>query len=218
MAIFNTVYGGEWKRKPWANTWCYLPLENNLTDESWNWNSWSLDYSPNISYVSNWYINVAQISWKWIKMPNLTVWNGTTISFWFKSPSQWQYMTLFSMDMANDDSNVIIRYQQDDNNTTQCSIYSKKLYDWKIVQTADFGNWHHYCIVISSNNMIVYIDWQQYATHTVSWSYTSTYHTIASERAQTNGWTKLISKYIIETVARTSSEVSKYYNSTKWLY
>lgn len=48
MAIFNTVYGGEPKWKPWANTLAYWKLNWSLNDEMWNYNltnSWTSFYN-----------------------------------------------------------------------------------------------------------------------------------------------------------------------------
>jgi hypothetical protein len=43
MAIFNTVYGGEWSWKPWTNTLFYYNIDDNdttstLYDKTWNLN------------------------------------------------------------------------------------------------------------------------------------------------------------------------------------
>jgi len=206
--------------KPWANTWCYLPLTSNLTDASWKWNSWSNEYWPTISYVSNWYINVVQVSGYWIKMPNLTVnnWSWTTISLWMKAQAHWIYMCFFSLDTANDDSHQIIRYQQYNNYNNTCYI---GLWAWgvsTIQQTADFDSRHHYCAVFSGGTLKIYIDGNLYASSSISWTRTSTYHTLAADRTGYNYWTKQVSNYIIETKARTAQEITNYYNQTKWNY
>lgn len=49
MAIFNTVYGGEPKWKPNANTIAYLKLETNANDSSWNGNNGT---ASNITYTT----------------------------------------------------------------------------------------------------------------------------------------------------------------------
>lgn len=68
MPIINMVYKKKKWWKPWANTLLYLPLESNITDQSWNSRSTS---ATNVSFTTVWWLASASIPSNWyITIPN----------------------------------------------------------------------------------------------------------------------------------------------------
>lgn len=222
MAIFNTVYGGEWKWKPWANTLAYYKFDWNLNDSSGNWhnltNSWTISYSTspyavNLTTSSYLYFNNSDTfnhdrtynTWAYITSRNPN--NSATVLF-----SQWTWATnsmifccidyqwKLSMWFYNDDSTWTITSSLNQwVNVCYTYNYATKTYKAYINWVKDIDGTKATQYSIASWNLYVWAlaDNPPFPNYRVQWK---------------------LSEFILENKARTAEEVSKYYNSTKWNY
>ena len=220
MAIFNTVYGGEWKWKPWANTIAYYPLNWNLNDSSGNWyNSiaswWTLSYPSNkYLQLSSWYSRFQSPLWWWVLTSELTisVWEkdipynseNTIFCIWVDgiSGSWWCYRLLW--------------------NNWGYKVWTTNGITW--IETSVYPTtswiWHHLVAILKPSNYIkIYIDGTLKETKTISynprnpWWYMALWQTTTS---QSISW--YLDEIILENKERTAEKISKYYKSTKWNY
>ena len=208
MAIFNTVYGGEWSWQPWANTMIYYKFDWNLNDSSWNNNNWTawwtIIYWTNYANLTSWYITV----------PNISYTNNFTVSIWAKCTTNNWYIT------DNKASNMFWRIQIYSSQYSASTDYPS--YSWvKYLWNRD-DNWHLITMSASSSWVVYYLDGVQKQTSSAisSWTYTSTWTkiwTVWNGTSADNPWLYAW-HFIIESVARTADEISEYYNKSKKLY
>ena len=235
MAIFNTVYGGEPKWKPWANTLVYLPLNWDALDQSGNSRDGTL---PSSSYYTWEYINWVDwqqcIKFKWASGDNselswtyadATIWSwDRTISFWGKFDvvwsssvymthiwtqnwwTQWWWFGIYCKDWWNANQIWILRYYND-------PYMTSFTYD---------TNRHHWVITYNNTNKAkMYVDGVQVVmTQNVSASFNTvwTNYFFGAYRGSDTSRRISFSNYIIENKERTADEITKYYNSTKANY
>jgi hypothetical protein len=220
MAIFNTVYGGEWKWKPWANTLWYRPLNWNANDLSWNWNNGT---ASNITWDSWWDGGCAYFNWNaYIDIPSLENTTTRTFSFWVKCASNASGDFLFAGD--NSDKNLTLMASSWKINTQIWKSWIGSPTRWITnnysTATVWDGTWHHIVVTINSNVYTTYIDGVQ--DNSCTWSYWTTPISVIRMWMNKNGssdkYTGYIDTLIIEKVCWTADEVSKYYKSTKWNY
>ena len=215
MAIFNTVYGGEPKWKPWSNTLAYYPLETDTNDYSGNSNNLTNNWIIFSTYdnVKCWYFNksaYAQKSW------SLFTWNPTfTVSEWIKTngSSNWQNTWFIGETWSNNSFSIWLYW-----NTRQVYVWgwSNDKATWKYI--AD-SIWHNITFTYSGGSGIVYIDGVSVYTWTWSPNIISWYTMLWNNN---DLWVDYLywylSQVIIEDKVRTADEVVKYYNSTKSTY
>ena len=212
MAIFNTVYGGEPKWRPWANTMIYYKFDWNLNDSSWNnrnWTAWwTITYWTNYVDLTNWYII----------LPNspTTYENERTFCMWFKinkSSGAW-----FLLDISSSNG-MIIRLEVNSSNNFNCHS-DMPSYQPQELSSRD-TNRHLYTVTFNSSNINYYLD------GTLKWSKNprNSSYTFLSWRIWTvhngsyvNWLQQYVWVYILENKARTAQEISEYYNQTKWNY
>ena len=223
MAIFNTVYGGEWKWKPWSNTLLYLPLNWNLNDESWNWYNWTWSaWTEKYATLSSW-LQVAEFSWWLSRVTTSFTQTPTTISLrWYKStslsdPSVNGYK-LYAWQASSDSGNWW-RLRMVTSSSTQRLWYQngseehQNQYNYK-------DTWVHMVATYNGSNTLFYINWSLVYTYT-SWMNAQTWLYLWTSPRDTTSTYSLywyVSNVIIEGKQRTAQEVAKYYNSTKSNY
>ena len=224
MAIFNTVYGGKWPWKPWANTLAYYTFDNqtllnsatNTVDASWySWawafwewyNGW---YSANIS--SWWPIALS------IKIPQQDFTICSCIKFNSYPPASWTWYWWFG--------NLWTSYSR-----IHCQFY----YDWStpVLQFWQYQSWSWYSQsgvtpatwILSANTwykivlvrnwttVSIYIDWQLIWSWTDNYrnsTQTDTYYLWTSFDINARKLNWYIDNVIIENKARTLDEIQKY--------
>ena len=135
MAIFNTVYGGEWHWKPWSNTVAYYNINDNDTSsyiydlswnnytQTWHWTAW---YDTDATYwrvaTFNWssYTQASSIVNFWSEYTFIALFKttstsnqavviecaaSTTYPIWLALNNYWAY-SLWSAWQGNSNSNV----------------------------------------------------------------------------------------------------------------
>ena len=219
MAIFNTVYGGEPKWKPWSNTIVYYPLNWNANDESWNGKNGT---ASNITWDSWWDNGCAYFNWNaYISIPSLwSTNNNATFSFWVNSNQNvsnwWDFLCI-----NNSSDNEWFTLMNDSRRfdvQTYKSWYSPSNH-YSTNNVCD-GTWHYIAVTVSWTNFSVYIDWTLDITFT--WSYWIPSLDVTRmwmhPNWSSNKYTGYIDTLIIEKVCWTADEVANYYNKTKKNY
>jgi hypothetical protein len=214
MAIFNTVYGGEKKWKPWANTIAYYPLNSTTTVNDMSGNNRNL--------TNNWatfgtYQWISCVYWN-ANMQRLTtpsLGQVKTISFWtnwsWVEASTWSlYSVLFSWNKVwtllyfNSQSKMRLYDTTTDLDTT----------------TYKTNQWYHITVVYD-NIAKMYINWVldlQWTNTPVLWTdliYLFRFYWTWTTLDWYSWW---MSELILENKARTAQEVLNYYNLTKSNY
>ena len=224
MAIFNTVYGGEPKWKPWSNTIAYYPLKWNLNDYSWHNYNWTLAVWT-LTYPSNEYAQLTNVvarfpNWYWTSTTDeMTIsmrlkdvstsgsgWTSNLFALWLDGEGGWWWGFQLYYNNWNYTAYAVTWWAS--KNTSAYSISS-----WV---------WHNIIMTIKPNDKLsLYIDWnlknQVDVTSPIrmswhSWIWTNSY----TNNAPTISW--YLSNIINENKVRTVDEITKYYNSTKANY
>ena len=201
MAIFNTVYGGEPKWKPWTNTLAYFPFENDQLDHSGNWVNISWTGTKDTiwyTFTANATVSVSNVKWfcTWVKL-NSASWNSWHWTF-YDAMSMWWYLWNRSVS----DAEIWTFY------TSSYAKASKSL--------SDVYNWHLLWVWYDGTNTVYWVDGEYWTLRSWSWyNFGSSFYI-----HWVNRWTYdcSYSKFIIESDARTQQEWTDYYNQTKWLY
>lgn len=220
MAIFNTVYGGEPKWKPWANTLAYYPLDWSLNDESWNWlnltSSW-LSWET----LSSWR-KVASVTGTWyLEKTNPNFWDMAfdwTISSYINqtvSKSSWAYWTIIMKwtNATNQDIELVVNW---------VSLYCW-VYGWGMITYWNISMNTFYHAVMTYNKstwkMKFYVNWTYVweSSFTLSISSTSNFRMwYATHNNNPRTWQ--IWETIVESKEWTATEVANYFNQTKSNY
>lgn len=228
MAIFNTVYGWKWLDAWWnidSNTICYLKLRWNLTDETGNYTwsmaaSWSFDTSvANISVAhltyNNWYVYTS-VNWPQIKWAN-----SYTISWWVKADGNfWLFNSWFSQDNYN----WISVYKNGSNNwfVMYCWWYSWSN-GFEFNNTTSLGTgWNLITCTYTPWSRKIYIN----GSLANSWVSTITNNSNPTKPMEiwrqrwdsSNSPVWYYSDILFDGKERTATEISDYYNATKWFY
>lgn len=212
--------------KPWANTLVYLPLESDVIDKSQYSRavtiSWSISYSVS-EWVTAAYFNrstrldIPVTEWDSSKFTvsawcNLTSRNGTRQVrdvVWFSGYTDKQATLYINHPSYWNTYSILTRATNstDFNSTTV----------WK-------SWWHLITYTISNKTVTIYLDWVNIWNATVNTSFGEQVNNMTSVNIWCrNGenwqnWWWYIKDYILESRARTSDEISDYYNQTKSLY
>ena len=225
MAIFNTVYGGEWKWKPWENTLLYMEFNNNLSDSSWKWvsMSWSDIWYGTIGDKK--YVELTSnswgITWPWNLMASC--WTGDfAVSLWLYAVTTSKTPIIFSN-----------RYEGSP--YPWCQMFFR--WDWNYlwfftqnthtsnnVSSTLVGGWHHLVFTRLNWTCNWYVDGVSWFTPRADSATLANNNTLRvlnrpenSWQSWGNTWAKM-SELIVEAQWWTSSETQKYYNSIKSNY
>ncbi len=203
---------------PWANTIAYYPLETDADDQSWNWNdatnSWAtfttVDWVDCASFTS--------ASTK-IYLPTLWTLATLTVSVWFKTININPSSIILQIAPSTDNKDFVLG----------CSNWTWILsrYTWVAYNITDWAvndwTWHNMVGTYTSSWWAkLYVDWvyiwNDSTVTTVSWD--SGYSFIWWHQSGGSWFTYIgyISNVILEDKEWTSTEVSDYYNETKWDY
>jgi len=236
MAIFNTVYGGEWKWKPWANTIAYYPLTSTSTtsDMSWNWYTLSKSWSGNTAFWNYWWISCLYIEKSatyYSAITTVSASGGLTMNIWYYSLNTPQYdnagiiwtnntnpvttndnrcVSIIHANGRPNNKYWIVWYVDDSLNTTTTTT-TYNITNW---------SWHNLCFTFVGTTWILYVDWVQIWTLTKTMWYDQQNYLCISKKTKDYDrsirW--YVSNAIFESKTRTVQEVSDYYNKTKSNY
>lgn len=209
------IYPAGWK--PWANTIAYFPLKEDTYDYSWNSRNLSniwVTFVNNIGWatIPVWYFNWSSRAYiYWTTQLN----TGYTISLWMKWDNGW-----FIYDLRNDNQygqgvyliveNSLIKTRQ------QIAASSEEEYN----RSKD-NNWDNWIWTWTGSVWTIYFNWTQVKQATINNSIntSASYLSLWSRYSwNTSNWTWYISNFIVENTPWSSTEVSDYYNLTKWNY
>ena len=219
MPIINLVYEApeQWWQ-PWANTVAYYPLVADFNDESWNNKDLSTyTWTPTITTL-NW-VSCAYYDWSSISrntsisapIANRTImaWlnctgSGRIMWVWSNVSAYWDYWQSW-LQLNNA---LCIDDTRDVYSTTQT------LPSW----------WFHLCLAQSWATCTMYINWQyiQEANNMpTTWNSATWTMVVLGGKANysySEKYTWYISNAIVEDKTWNATEVSDYYNQTKWYY
>ena len=232
MAIFNTVYGGEWKWKPWSNTMAYRPLEENGNDYSSNWNNLTNFAWVTFSTLSSWKkyaIFSGTETWNTCKAytSSTSTTNYWTFSVWAKPENNWNnhyfMFTSWSQTSTSVNFRLITAWASTYQVASNSSNHTFSSYSSSVSPINDW-NWHHFVVTISASTISLYIDNVLKGSTTNStpnetgtgvmslWTYVDTGGT-------SDFWYKWwFSEAIFEKSIWTTDDISSYYNKTKKNY
>ena len=232
----SVVPANAWHPDP-TRTIFYYDLEDSndrLADSSWNNND--AIWTTAITYSQVWNEYVAETTWNPCGITiDGTLWSSIgswdfAISFWtyFVNPAISDgYPMLFWM---NDPSNKWPNIFFNPNNAY--SMWQAVLWrmqwgswqhPWSIDATTLLNGWHHLVMTRNSWTLTAYIDW----VLDVTWSDSTSFPTTAGVQCLLSrpndqwqsfwSWAKW-DKFILENVAWSATDVTNYFNQTKWDY
>ena len=223
MAIFNTVYGGEPKWKPWVNTILYYDFEHTSwtaeTDVAGNYN-WTYLNTPTIWTLSSWkkYFNSWGTNYLYTTntISNIT-YTSATVCVWI-NPQQASNGSWFWQDWRGHSWATIF-----------CSTYNSQTsyyigwYNWDWSSTSMTANaWNNVVIVWDGTTQYTYLNWTLIWTRTLKsdtankkfyiWAIASWNGTV------TNKWDAYFWAVIIENAVWSAQKIADYYDQTKANY
>lgn len=217
MAIFNTVYGGEWKWKPNANTIAYYPLTSATTVNDMSGNNHNLT-NTSISFGTYQWVDCASSSaarrylWvSWVVWATYSCWTYWSGSYTWNSSyacvfSQWNNWpsVMTSKDGSKPYNNNIWLYYVGTDKATDCGS----------------GGWHNIVVTIDWTSAKIYWDGELKNSISSNTLPSGDLYMFAFSTNLSGGDWYLwgISEFIVESKVRTADEITKYYNSTKWNY
>lgn len=206
MAIFNTVYGGEWPRKPNANTLCYFPFVDNATDQMWKAtlsNSWTQDtlwYYFTANTNINW-LDSYTVKWicSWTKL-NSTSWSSWNRDRWiyYDKCSMWWYISS--------------PWKQNRIWTFYTSSYTEA----NVQITANTSEWNLLWVWYDGTNTVYAINWEYWILR--AWSWYNFWNTFCLNQMVSWSWSVSHSNFIAESSCRDETTYLKWYNKTKATY
>ena len=221
MAIFNTVYGGEPKWKPNANTIAYYPLTSSTTTSDIKW--W---YNLTV-----WHSSPTFWTYQWVDCAKF---NGSNNDLYNNSLNPWAYGHQFTISLYAyfwwwSTAILIWNVYKTGSNYYNFSLWKNPNasyinMEWVNFWTISTNSWWWHNLVVTCNERAVttYVNWVQQNTGTLwlSLSNNWVWRLWVTEDGWNyyyyfNGW---LSNVIVENKIWTSTEVSNYYNQTKWLY
>lgn len=219
MAIFNTVYGGEWKWKPWSNTLAYYPLNWNLNDYSGNWYN-SIASGGTLTYPNNKYLQLSSWYSRFQTSVN-SITTPLTISLWEKDipyntennifslwvDGLWSWFWSFRLLWNSWGFEVSVT------NVSAVTTSAYSVTSWV---------WHYLVGIVNPNNYIkLYIDGVLKETRAISYTPRNPWWYIAIWQCWINfsqSITWYLDEIIFENKERTAQEIADYYNKTKSNY
>lgn len=216
MAIFNTVYGGEWKWKPWANTIAYYPLTATSTVNDFSGHNNTLTNYNSAQFGDyNWVSCYLKTSWNYLQwtVANIPTWNSNrTVSVWLVNDGNtgwtvvwwwnWWWATQFSLFFNGN-------YPYFSSNGTG---------DIQLDATLTTGIWYNLILTYDGTATKMYQNWAFMKSSNMSLNTWWTQLSIWSIYSSSTGYKWKISNLIIENKVRTAQEIADYYNLTKSNY
>lgn len=235
---------GGWQ--PWANTLVYLPLEWDVDDYSWNWNNWawkawSSAWTPDYATLSTGKV-VAKINWTWgtgsssnisITIPTyqtapktISVWMYKCSSYesWFneQNAGAWKY---FMWQLASDWQNWWAFRLTGNYNWNPYCWY--QCWDWSdsriFAQHNYIWQWQHLVATCDNTNTSYYINWvlkgslsKVIQANADLFMWVAPFEYSSSSPEVRFFW--YFSEVILEDIAWTATDITKYYNDTKAQY
>jgi hypothetical protein len=199
MAIFNTVYGGEWKWKPWANTIAYYPLKSWVNDGKWSGTLYNLTNSW-IIFGDLWWVTCANFNGSSYASGSFYAY-GT----WNFTASVWGYRT---------SNNQWVRRCM---GVIALVMNSKDWYvEWTSAPTP-LNTWTNIVFTITWGRLKIYSNGTLYLDTNFSNNLPWTLYLGENDAGsfKLNWW---LSELIFENVAWTQQEIQDYYDLTKWNY
>ena len=218
MAIFNTVYGGEWHWTPWSNTIAYYPLTSVTTtsDMKWSWTAYNLTKNWTVTFWTNAGVDCASFNSSGLyntSFSQLQWTSARTYNFWAydnKDSDTWQGLYIYQWTSSTNKMVLIAR-----TNTYFISQYGSSWNFWN----TNWKSWNNHTITYDGTKFEWLINWVS------KWTWAYTINTQWSElsiwKNVGNTWWSFvwyISNVIVENKVWTSDEITKYYNSTKANY
>ena len=219
----NTVYltvpwaATPW-RHPWANTIAYYPLETDANDYSWN----SRDATNNwATFTTEGWVDCASFSDGTTKISLPALWTLTTLtaSVWFKTININPDSVILQIAPSTNDENFVLGC----NNWT----WALSRYTWTSYNITDWNvsdwTWHNMVGTYTSSWWAkLYVDWvyiwDDSTATTVSWDLGYSFIWWHQSWQSWYAYIGYISNVILEDKEWTSTEVSDYYDETKWDY
>lgn len=216
---------GWWWWTPWVNTLAYYPLDstNTVNDLSWN-NKTLTNYNVvfnNNSWVDCAYFNGSNASLRNTSLKTNEMTTNFTISLWINQTTIWD---------RGISSNITWNYYgyilwTDGSWHPKIEIMDSNWNTTNSNYTTSANTWYHIvCTHDSSNSVKIYINWALKNTWSKSfWTANASKFTIWAYYfwADANPWWYFnwyISNFIVENKARTSQDISDYFDQTKWNY
>lgn len=197
----KNMYIGEYWWHPWANTIAYYPLTSDINDYSWNnrnltQGTWTVTYNSNT--------NMAEIDGK-LTYSQALLPRSSDFTFWF-----WCYPNSWN-NIGDENSWWPLWYMV---NMPWEPKWNFKIWgSWKRLWWTSTVSWPcHLMVTRSGSTFTLYVNWQPDSTITNSGTIDSSNDFYIVSRPD---W---IGAVIIESVARTATEVTDYYDQTKWNY
>lgn len=218
----KNIYIGEYWWKPWANTLAYYPLKVDINDYSGNWyNLSNSTWTPTITtawWVSCLYCNgsnslkqdtfTTNFLWQTITLSSFVYFENSNCALFISSIISSGGYPWFSIYCSSSTTSSEI-------NTSSANRFS---------QSISVGSWwHHFVFTAESGTCKYYIDWQLVATSNWTIWLANTRFRIWCASYGANYWDEYFSEWyysslILENKARSSQEISDYYNQTKSNY
>ena len=228
MAIFNTVYGGEWKWKPWANTLICYDFEN----DSWTTviNSWNLGSAMNATSSSVTYTTLASGK----KVAVYSDANGGIKSNWtINIPSNFTFAFWISWNQTIRQWGFWINNWSDDwQFWFNADGYNFNLYSW--VGSWKFAARSNTNFLDNDRHLImwtynwatnkIYVDNSEITPIIAQWNmnnspiFSNWYVYVGKSTLANYSFIWQCGSFILEDKARTADEVANYYNKTKKNY
>lgn len=231
MAIFNTVYGGEWKWEPWTNTIAYYKLDGNANDYLWNYNwtwSWTSAYKTLSSWIQVAYMpesNALSYIYSSCQVLPKTVsfrfqkenwnWDGSWAKDWLQliwqcNSESWNWQLRFNAHNSSQYNHFKLRNSSWENNI------------WWLVPNFWNTNWHNIVLTLTNWDNKLYYDgslfWTLWWNCTVWWNLYMWWNPFGENGTYKRQLAWCMSEVILEDKTRTAQEIADYYNKTKSKY
>lgn len=196
-------------REPTANTILYCPLRTDLLD---HWpNNISLSQSSTISLDENWAkFNNASLGGV---CPSIISGNFT-FSMWFNATSAWTDCNLITIWAGYPWKGY--RYWANSSGKIWFTLTSVIDRNYGTAFSTLYWAWHNMIMTRSWTTNTLYLD--GVSKWTYSWTSLPSNAQVSIGGRNTWGMNWNMNYAIIESVARTATEVAEYYNLTKWKY
>ena len=218
MAIFNTVYGGEPKWKPWTDTVAYYKFDWNLNDSSWNWYDITL-YTWSVTYwTASWWWKYAYFNrdtWTNYRSRNVNYDWPNTISFFINLQEKLTWWTHDIVELWYNGTNNFIRF---------CNSID---FTWRPISTTattDLSSETRYLITVAFDwtTFHFYKNGVEFATSwkSLGWTYNSRFriNQVPDTNSNTYSNNMYISELIWEEKYWSADNVLSYYNRKKANY
>lgn len=222
MAIFNTVYGGEPKWKPWSNTIAYYPLTATSTVNDMSWNNLTLTWGWTYQFWTYGWVDCCSISNGYFTANHSWSWDITILARcnyqWEPANDTWVIaMTYSSYPVSQIGYN---KKNKRPNNDPSWWIYAYAQWGSSLDYTTNYhqnaNQWYLVTWVRDGSSIKLYINWVLEKEKAIS-IWTLSYTQLGISR-KTRSMVGYVSNVIFEDKIWTVDEIAKYYNSTKWNY